>query len=98
MAQFPSLTLRQKRSPLWLILSPLVIGVLWSASNVLLPYGLDLVLAYLLLPLVNWLMRRMPRMVRDLFKYFFFRLSEEPLPPEEAMVRVRAGEELQLRV
>lgn len=68
MAQFPSLTLRQKRSLLWLILGLLVIGVLWAASSVLLPYGLGLVLAYLL------------------------------LPPEDAMLRVRAGEELQLRV
>ena len=98
MALFPSLTLRPKRSLLWLTLGLLVIGVLWAASNVLLPCLLGLVLAYLLLPLVNWLTQRMSRRVWELCKYFFLRLSEEPLPPEEAMRRVRAGEELQLRV
>jgi predicted PurR-regulated permease PerM len=60
-ALFPSLTLRQKRLLLWLMLGLLVVSVVWAASNVLLPYLLGLVLAYLLLPVVNWLARRMPR-------------------------------------
>ncbi|MFN2226577.1 MAG: AI-2E family transporter, partial [Anaerolineae bacterium] len=61
MAQLPGLTLRQKRMLLWLALGLLVIWLVWAASNVLLPYALGLVLAYLLLPLVNWLARHMPR-------------------------------------
>jgi predicted PurR-regulated permease PerM len=35
--------------------------MLWAARAVLLPYLLGLVLAYLLLPLVNWLDRHMPK-------------------------------------
>jgi predicted PurR-regulated permease PerM len=38
----------------------LVGGMIWAARKVLLPYVLGLVLAYLLLPLVNWLDRHMP--------------------------------------
>jgi predicted PurR-regulated permease PerM len=49
---------------LWLALGLLVIWVIWAASNVLLPYALGLVLAYLLLPLVNWLARHMPGRLR----------------------------------
>lgn len=64
-AQFPSLTLRQKRVLLWLALGLLVVGVLWAASNVLLPYVLGLVLAYLLLPIVNWQARHMPRRLHE---------------------------------
>jgi predicted PurR-regulated permease PerM len=60
-ASFLDLTPRRKRLLLWLILGVLVGLVLWAASNVLLPYGLGLVLAYLLLPVVNWLARRMPQ-------------------------------------
>jgi predicted PurR-regulated permease PerM len=56
-----NLTPRRKRLLLWLMLGVLVGLVLWAASNVLLPYALGLVLAYLLLPVVNWLARRMPR-------------------------------------
>ena len=63
-AQLPSLTLRQKRMLLWLGLGVLVVWVLWAASNVLLPYVLGLVLAYLLFPVVNWLSRHMPQRLR----------------------------------
>jgi predicted PurR-regulated permease PerM len=63
-AQLPSLTLRQKRMLLWLGLGVLVAWVLWAASNVLLPYVLGLVLAYLLFPVVNWLSRHMPQRLR----------------------------------
>ena len=39
----------------------LLVGVvIWVSWTVLLPFFLGLVLAYLLLPLVNWLDRRMP--------------------------------------
>ena len=38
----------------------LIGGMIWAARKVLLPYVLGLVLAYLLLPLVNWLDRHMP--------------------------------------
>ncbi len=38
----------------------LVGGVIWAARAVLLPYIMGLVLAYILLPLVNWLDRHMP--------------------------------------
>lgn len=46
---------------LWLALGLLVVWLAWAASNVLLPYALGLVLAYLLLPVVNWLARHMPQ-------------------------------------
>ena len=36
--------------------------------------------------------------VRDVFKYLYLRLADEPLPPEEAMSSVRAGQEVQLSV
>jgi predicted PurR-regulated permease PerM len=55
------LTPRQKRIFLWLVLGLLVVLMIWAAWNVLLPYVLALILAYLLLPVVNWLERRMPR-------------------------------------
>jgi predicted PurR-regulated permease PerM len=51
---------RRKRLVLWLALGLLVGAVIWVAWNVLLPYLLGLVLAYLLLPLVNWLDRHLP--------------------------------------
>ena len=51
---------RRNRLILWAVLVLLVGGMIWAARNVLLPYILGLVLAYLLLPLVNWLNRRMP--------------------------------------
>jgi predicted PurR-regulated permease PerM len=51
---------RRNRLILWTALVLLVGGMIWAARNVLLPYVLGLVLAYLLLPLVNWLDRRMP--------------------------------------
>jgi predicted PurR-regulated permease PerM len=37
-------------------------------------------------------------MVRDLFKYSYLRLADEPLPPEEAMGQVRSGQEVQLSI
>jgi len=36
----------------------------WAASDVLIPYFIGVVFAYLLLPLVNWLHRRMPARLR----------------------------------
>jgi predicted PurR-regulated permease PerM len=51
---------RRNRLILWLALLLLVGGVLWMSRKVLLPYILGLVLAYLLLPVVNWLDRHMP--------------------------------------
>jgi predicted PurR-regulated permease PerM len=52
---------KYKRAILWAALALLVGGMIWTARGVLLPYILGLVLAYLLLPLVNWLDRHMPR-------------------------------------
>jgi predicted PurR-regulated permease PerM len=51
---------RRNRLILWTALALLVGGMLWAARKVLLPYVLGLVLAYLLLPLVNWLDRHIP--------------------------------------
>ncbi len=51
---------QRNRLLLWLVLGLLVGGMIWAARNVLLPYLLGLVLAYLLLPLVNWLDNHMP--------------------------------------
>ncbi len=51
---------RRNRLILWAALVLLVGGMIWAARKVLLPYILGLVLAYLLLPVVNWLDRRMP--------------------------------------
>jgi predicted PurR-regulated permease PerM len=51
---------RRNRLLLWLALAVVVAGVLWISRQVLLPYVLSLVLAYLLLPLVNWLDDHMP--------------------------------------
>ncbi|MBN1661090.1 MAG: AI-2E family transporter [Anaerolineae bacterium] len=59
-----SLTAQQKRLLLWLALGLLVIWLIWATSDVLLPYFIGVVLAYLLLPLVNWLHRRMPARLR----------------------------------
>jgi predicted PurR-regulated permease PerM len=61
MAQILDLSARQRRAILWIAVSLLVAGVIWAARSVLLPYILGLVLAYLLLPLVNWLDRHIPR-------------------------------------
>ena len=58
------LTPRQKRILLWLALGLLVVLMIWAAWNVLLPYVLGVILAYLLLPVVNWLDRHMPRRLR----------------------------------
>lgn len=60
-----SLTPRRKRLILWLALAALAAVLLWAARAVLLPYILGLVLAYLLLPVVNWLSRHMPKKLRD---------------------------------
>lgn len=51
---------RRNRLLLWLTLGVLVAVVLWISRHVLLPYIVGLVLAYFLLPLVNWLDKRMP--------------------------------------
>ena len=51
---------RRNRLLLWLTLAVLVAVVLWISRQVLLPYIVSLVLAYLLLPLVNWLDDHMP--------------------------------------
>ncbi len=59
------LTPRQKRIFLWLALALLVILVVWAAWRVLLPYILGLILAYLLLPVVDWLEEHMPRRLQD---------------------------------
>jgi predicted PurR-regulated permease PerM len=55
---------RRNRLLLWLALAVLVAGVLWISRQVLLPYIVGLVLAYLLLPLVNWLDDHMPARLR----------------------------------
>jgi predicted PurR-regulated permease PerM len=59
-----NLSPRQKRLILWLTLAVAVATVLWAARAVLLPYILGLVLAYLLLPVVNWIHRHMPKKIR----------------------------------
>jgi predicted PurR-regulated permease PerM len=46
-------------------LALLVGGMLWASRQVLLPYILGLVLAYLLFPLVNWLDRHMPKHLQE---------------------------------
>jgi predicted PurR-regulated permease PerM len=51
---------RRNRLILWAALILLVVAMIWIARRVLLPYLLGLVLAYLLLPLVNWLDRKLP--------------------------------------
>jgi predicted PurR-regulated permease PerM len=56
----------------WLLvaLALYVVGwLLWSARPALLPFIIGLVLAYLLLPLVNWLDRRLPRWLAILTVY-----------------------------
>jgi predicted PurR-regulated permease PerM len=55
---------KRNRLLLWAAIVLLVGGVIWAARKVLLPYILGLVLAYLLLPLVNWLDRHMPARFR----------------------------------
>ena len=56
----PVSTARRNRILLWLALGLLVGGMIWASRRVLLPYVLGLVLAYVLLPAVNWLDRHMP--------------------------------------
>jgi predicted PurR-regulated permease PerM len=51
---------RRNRLLLWAALILLIVGVFWAARGVLFPYALGLLLAYILLPLVNWLDRHMP--------------------------------------
>jgi len=61
----PNLTpARRNRLILWTALTLIIFLMLWAARKVLLPYILGLVMAYLLLPLVNWLDRHMPRRLR----------------------------------
>lgn len=55
------LSARQKRAILWIAAGLVLGGMLWAARHVLLPYLLGLVLAYLLLPFVNWLDHHMPK-------------------------------------
>ena len=55
---------RFKRMLLWVAMSLLVVGMLWAARPVLVPFILGLILAYLLLPLVHWLERLMPSRLR----------------------------------
>ena len=55
---------RRNRLILWVAFFLLVGGMIWAARGVLLPYVLGVVLAYLLLPLVNWLDRHMPGRLR----------------------------------
>lgn len=60
---FPSLSPR--RIARWMLVTATLFGIgwlLWSARSVLLPFQIGLVLAYLVLPLVNWLeQQRLPR-------------------------------------
>ena len=58
-------TARHLRILLWLTLILLVGVVIWVSRSVLLPFFLGLVLAYLLLPLVNWLDRHMPARLHE---------------------------------
>jgi predicted PurR-regulated permease PerM len=51
---------RRNRLILWAALVLLVGSMIWASRTVLLPYVLGLILAYLLLPLVNWLDRHLP--------------------------------------
>jgi predicted PurR-regulated permease PerM len=51
---------KRNRLLLWAALALLISGMIWAARKVLLPYIVGLVLAYLLLPVVNWLDRHMP--------------------------------------
>ncbi|MEJ2736979.1 MAG: AI-2E family transporter [Anaerolineae bacterium] len=51
---------RRNRLILWAALVLLVGGMIWASRTVLLPYVLGLILAYLLLPFVNWLDRHLP--------------------------------------
>lgn len=55
---------RRNRLLLWTILFLLIGGMLWAARHVLFPYILALVIAYLLLPVVNWLDHHMPVRLR----------------------------------
>jgi predicted PurR-regulated permease PerM len=55
---------RFKRFVLWFAMSALVVVLLWAARPVLVPFILGLVLAYLLLPLIQWLERHMPSRLR----------------------------------
>ncbi len=56
---------KRNRLLLWLALAVLVLALLWATWRVLMPYLVGLVLAYLLLPLVNWLDRHMPARLKD---------------------------------
>jgi len=56
---------KRNRLLLWGAMFLLVGGVFWVARGVLLPYMLGLVLAYILLPLVNWLDHHMPAKFHD---------------------------------
>jgi predicted PurR-regulated permease PerM len=51
---------KRNRLILWTALILLVGSMIWAARKVLLPYIVGLVLAYLLLPVVNWIDRHLP--------------------------------------
>ncbi len=65
MTSMLSISPRRRRAILWVALGLLIGGMIWAARKVLLPYILGLILAYLLLPLVNWLERKMPARLRN---------------------------------
>lgn len=56
----------------WLLVgaaSVLILGIIWSTRTVLLPFAIGLVLVYLLLPIVNFLSRYIPRWGAILLSY-----------------------------
>jgi predicted PurR-regulated permease PerM len=68
-APHPSLKRRLAR---WFLVGLVVCGIFWlfwSARSALLPFEIGLILAYLLIPLVNSLNTRMPRLVAIIFVY-----------------------------
>ncbi len=56
---------RRNRLILIAMLALVVGGMIYVARAALFPFGFGIVVAYLVLPLVNWLDRRMPRWLRD---------------------------------
>lgn len=65
MTSILGLSPRRKRLILWIALAVFVGTLLWAARAVLFPYILGLVLAYLLLPVVNWLDHQMPKKLQS---------------------------------
>jgi predicted PurR-regulated permease PerM len=105
---------RRNRLLLWVALILLVFAMIWAARKVLLPYILGLILAYLLLPVVNWIDRHMParlhawRVARPLsiiLTYFFLILVVAgvvafflPLVIEQAQILIERWPGLASRV